>query len=353
MLNWWDWHGDFNPIHRLACAKGGHGSGTVAYADYIEYAHSLALRGSDPNDHVGADTISQSFIDTLNTALAATPYTDASRPSGAQYPDPDTDIAAIATELGEFDALADGLDPATDWDAYVDAILTKLGDASLFPAEDIIDSLSTKITAAITAATSVLSSAPVTSAVTAHENAQMNRFMRSTGRWAAGMADINAVQTSSFIIGLALRESEFQYQMEDFQANLNLDIYRSSTSQALEKYLSAVMQRHGNRDLYLTKATSELLDLLRVQVAASQESFKDALDHTRQKTVIKAEEANYNLTMDLKEATWDIDLFTGMGNFIGAPGAGTYIPDPIPAWQSVVGSIFGGVSAAAQLVTAL
>jgi len=244
------------------------------------------------------------------------------------------------------------LSSATDWEAFVDAILTKLGDASLFPAEDILTGLATPLSNAIAAATSVLSSTPVTDAVTAHENAEMNRFMRSTGRWAAGMADINAIQTSSFIIGLALRESDFQYQMEGFQANLNLDIYRASTSQAIEKYMSAVMQRHGNRDLYLTRATEELTALLKMQIAANAESFRQSLDQTRQKTVIKAEEANYNLTMDIKEALWDVDLFTGLGNFIGAPGAGTYIPNEIPLWQSVVGSVFGGISSVAQLAAA-
>jgi len=345
MLNWWNWQGDFNPIHRLACFKGGsHGSGTVKYSDYIEFTHASWLYQDTPNNAAtAADQISQSIVETLNTAFSATPY------ASEVYPDPDADITLIETELSELDTLADARDPQTDWEAYIDKILLKLGDTALFPAEDIIDSLSTKITAAITAATSVLSSAPVTNAVTAHENAQMNRFMRSTGRWAAGMADINAVQTSSFIIGLALRESDFQYQMEAFQANLNLDIYRSSTSQALEKYLSAVIQRHGNRDLYLTRATQELINLLNTQVNLSKVNFDSILEQKRQKFVTLAEEQNYNLMMDVEEALWDLKLFEFGGNLLGAPaGGGAVVGEGVSGWRSALSGAASGAAIGAN-----
>ena len=173
-------------------------SGEVSWPTYMETFHSELL------DDLGVDTPTQSLIETLNTALAATPYTDASRPSAAEAYDPDTELALISTEQGELDTIADGISPETDWEAYVDTVQAKVDEAAIFPDIDIIDSLATELAAAIAAANALIDSANITSQVTAYENSKMNRFMRSVGRFAAGMAHVNAVNHSSFVTGLAM-----------------------------------------------------------------------------------------------------------------------------------------------------
>src|SRR5690606_3676713 len=50
----------------------------------------------------------------------------------------------------------------------------------------------------------------VEEAVKAFERQNFPALMRSVGRFAAGMADINATMNSSFIIGMAMLEQQFQ-----------------------------------------------------------------------------------------------------------------------------------------------
>ena len=82
---------------------------------------------------------------------------------------------------------------------------------------DFLDSLSIAISGLLAAVESALSSSSITAMVTAFENNKKTRFLRDVGMWSAGMADINAVHTSSFIMGLAVQQIEFSNSVDQYE----------------------------------------------------------------------------------------------------------------------------------------
>lgn len=308
------------------CGGGGQGSGTVAYAEYIEDFHFELLDGSAGSPSAATDILA--YLNAHIESVASTPYTDATRPSGAQaYTDYGTDIDAIQTRVDALSTIISGLDAETDWESYIDTIVAKVDAAGVFPTVDFTDDLASALAGAITAATAVLSSAPITAAVDAYETKQLVRFNRGTGQWAAGMATANAVNSSSFVIGAALRQSELERDVSGFEANLNLDTYRQTMIEATRAHLQASIARAGRRDVMLTASVAELVAMLQVKTQnlaiLTDEQAKvagmtiDAENQTR----------DYNLRMDVKEATWDLELLLKASSAVGHVGGGSYVPD--------------------------
>lgn len=81
------------------------------------------------------------------------------------------------------------------------------------------------ITKALNSATEAVSNSFVDAAVESFEDDQMDTYLQSVNRFTGGMAEINAVQSSAFVIGLAMMEKGFTKDVARFRANLSLQIY--------------------------------------------------------------------------------------------------------------------------------
>ena len=79
---------------------------------------------------------------------------------------------------------------------------------------------------AMDAALSSVSEDMLSKTISSYRKRQLKTHLRSVNRFAGGMADINAVNSSAFIIGMALLESDFEQNVSDFQTNVELTLYR-------------------------------------------------------------------------------------------------------------------------------
>lgn len=334
------------------CGGGGAGSGTVQYAEYLEDTHSQLLVGefSQYNESGGSPVIN--FFDFLRinrSGVGDTPYTDDARPSAARaYTGYDADLTTVENKLSEYETLVDSMANITDWQTYIDTVVAKVAESDVFPDADFIDNLSTALSGAITAAEAVLSSAPIKQAVDAFEARQLIRFNRQTGQWAAGMATANAVNSSSFVIGMALRQAEFEKEITGFESNLNMDTYRSVVLDSIRAHMQAMINRNGRRDLLLTTAVQEMITLLQLKTKGTE----SVVIHTGdvKKTRIDAENytANYNLQLDVKETLWDFELLKGASSALSNISGAAVVPEAPTKWQGALSGAASGASIGAK-----
>lgn len=140
--------------------------------------------------------------------------------------------AQDSIELAE--TVADGLVPAME--TIVSAEATDMFEAAeeavsaLFPTMENAVSNETEdlINEAIVVATTAVSNEIVTSMVAAYEARALTQHLRAVNRFAGGMADINAVNSSAFVIGMALKEVEFSRDVDDFQTKTESDLYNKA-----------------------------------------------------------------------------------------------------------------------------
>lgn len=87
---------------------------------------------------------------------------------------------------------------------------------------------------AVSAINQVLDGDPFDDIVQAFERRNQRTFARSVNQFTAGMADINAVQSSAFVFGMASLESDRMQDVAEFESQLKLQTY----TQILPQYIS-------------------------------------------------------------------------------------------------------------------
>lgn len=265
-------------------AGGGGASGAVSHSAYLEAVHTDWL------NKTGVDTIEKSITEVMDTALGGSPYT------GQLAYDPDADIAVYEAELALFKALIGGLSDTVDWAAlYAQADLTLAGAAE---AAIIADTVAFE---AILDADIVTSTLP--------------RFRR-------GMQDINAVQSSAFVIGEAVIEGFRDREVAKHSSILRLDVNA--------RKLTAVEQ---------------MMQMMARRIAWNEGYSKTLIEASRIKLVAKKEESDRNLLIDVTDAKWDLEVFQYGANLLASIGGGTAIP--YSPGTNPTASTLGGVLAVA------
>lgn len=345
----------FNYEGQVALLKGGGGgggaSGTVDFPTYLKEVHADLLADGEP-DGSGLTTINTSLVAVMNTALGVSgnPYTDASRPSGATAYNPATDLAAVMAEFSEYDTAVDALTDSATWGTFVDSVVAKIAASGTFPTPTFLNSLSSAISGILTAATTALASTPISDAVDAYEAEELSNFQRSVGRWAAGMADINAVQSSSFIIGLALREQDFENKVERFRREMKLETFKTIVLEGIKGHIDAAMRQQGIKDQMVLAGTAQVVDLLKHKLDNLRSAASVLAEIKRLAIVAEHEETNLNIELDAKEATWDLEVFGYAANLLASGSGGTSGTGkaPLSTGQSVMGGALAGASIGAS-----
>ena len=347
----------YGPIAKLS---GGGGSSSTEYPEYIEEHHKHWIRGELTSGGVTWQEFDYPFEELLEAALGAdTPYTA----PGAPYMRPQVyrayqpgdyiiagqgeEQVSIQKEIGEYDAKVDTLfDGAYDWANLFDTVKEEIADQTSFPDPDVLDTLSTAMADALTAAAAAIASAPITTLIAEYEAEAKARFKKEVSQWTAGMADVNAVQTSSFIIGLSLQQREFSKSLDKYAAELKLKVFESVVVPAIQGHMRAVVTQQGIKDNYVTIATREVIALLQVKLEHYGNVAQLQAEINKIAIVAKKEENDFNLMMDVNEAKWDFDLFQYAGNFLAAPAGGVLNPHggELSTMQSVLGGAATGAS---------
>ena len=265
----------------------GGGDTTVRYAPYLETAHSRFL------DHDGSDEPVSSFVDVFNTAIDASPY------GNYESLDVDegffgirTDDPSLTYEIKNFPPLWDmfgkfmaGLDVHDLWGKVYEDVVhgPEIENAVAAQAQTIQDTIDSTI---------------------------MPRFV-------GGMRDINAVQSTAFIIGKAMIAETAVREVNKFSAEIRLRAIDTSAK---------IWSRH--------------LDWSQSVITVYSEIFK--LYYTARLDVDRT-----NLEMESKHLLWNVNLFDYARAMIGAmsgAAAATGANEPSKA-QSALGGALSGAAA--------
>lgn len=266
-------------------SSGGGSSGKVSHAAYLETIHADWL------NNTGLDTMTSSVTDVMNTAIANSPWT-----ALAAY-DPDADITAIENGLDAFLTILAGLSDTVDWAAlYAQAEASINGPGDALIAADI-----------------------------AAFEAQLddNVAVRILPRFRRGMQDINAVVSSSFVIGEAI--------IEAFQAR------------DVAKYATGLYVDNNNKKL---NATEQMVQMMARRVGWRESYVRMLVEAKRIKIVAKKEQTERDAEIDEHDAKWDLEVFQYGGNLMAAIGSGTAIPN-MAGKNKTASAIGGGMSGAA------
>lgn len=202
---------------------GGGGSGAVSYPAYLQGIHEDWLDGT------GADTISQSITDVMNTAFGNSPWT------AALAYDPDTDLTNLIAAPNVLQTLVTLLSTGTGLDTLVSNVL------SATYVDDVVTEYAADMDARL--------------------NAEI------IPRFEAGMLDINAVSSSAFAIGRALIEQNQDRQVNKFAAELHL---KAASDDAL-KLIQMKLE-------YQKSVSQMLAEAYRIKIVAKKEETDSNLE---------------------------------------------------------------------------
>lgn len=195
---------------------GGGGSGAVSYPAYLEGVHSDWL------DNSGADTITQSVTDTMNTAFGASPW------AAATAYNPDADIVNMIAAPNNLQTLVTLLSAGTGLDTLISQILDE---------------------------------SRITNSVNAFSNDLDDRLASEIlPRFEAGMRNINAVVSSAFVIGRALIEEGQNRQVARYAADIRLKAFGDDAIKVI-----------GMKMEYQKNVSQMLAEAYRIKIVAKKE----------------------------------------------------------------------------------
>ena len=312
-------------------------SGDVSYPDYMENTHDNWLTGAAG----GGDNMTSSIQILMEAAhdLANTPWSDTAY-------DPSTPIAAADAQFVIADNLMDAIVAETTWASYVDKTVTKF---SSFWDINFLDSMSTAIDGLLSSLDTVLSSTAITNMVEQFEKNSLPRFLRGVSRFAGGMAEINSVNTSSFIIGLAIMQGDYQNEINKFEADVQKEVYVSILRDGIAGLIKAEVAQSVAKDGLISSGSSLMgqLDTFKANLSAQLTSIQAEI--TKLTILAKTDEQNTQMKWDVEDAEWDMNVYMFGGNVMGAiAGAAAGRKGSSDAQSALSGALgAAGVAAAA------
>lgn len=321
---------------------GGGVAGTVDFPSYMKTFHENWMdAGALGNMGPGAGTYLSEMM--RNSLAAASPY------SGETAYDPDTDLAAVQSRIATWVSNVDAFDSEADWLSALTQARANVG-TSTFPLANVFDMLETTVFSEIaTNITALVSSTIITNRVSAFTTRTAADWQTRVAQFVAPMAELNAVMTSSYVWGLAFMHNQRQAEINDYQREIEQQVYNTALQIMLQGQISTGAQRVLTRDQLMAQGTEHMLqDRLAVQGVVGQTAHLTA-DSLRGQIVAKQEEAARNLQIDVEDADWDYRILQHGANFLASINGAPLIPKPPSQFQSVLSGAVGGAASGAAI----
>lgn len=308
-------------------------AGKVGFPSYMETFHTAMLG-------------TPSGFTNLNSLMVAMQSGNSPYEGESAY-NPDAALLVSQNRYTTYDTALTSFVPNTDWQTAIGVSKAKLDDGTTYAKIDLVtnDMAANAIANAIAAATAALSSTAISDQVDAYETRVVPRFLRSVNRFTAGLADIGAVNSSAFIVGMALLESEVNADVNKFDADISAQAFNEIAAGGIKATFQAAATQRQQRNLYLAEATNLLMQALQQKIQLQAEATRLQSELNRVKIVAKQEQTDKDLEIAILDSGWDLDiLLKGMGVVGGLTGA-SYIPDKPSKAQSAIGGAISGAAA--------
>jgi hypothetical protein len=331
--------------------KGGGSSGKVDYPEYMKTVHGQLL------DNNGADTPSSSVVDALNSALSNSPW------SGETAYDPTTPLADMWTAVCAYNTVVDSLNHTTDWLDAMDNARVEM-DSNYYSDEYVANALMSfmqdigaSFTPLINALDLILTDETIVNDVDAYARHLDDEIDNNAlVKFRAGMRDINAVNSSTFIIGEALILGMKGRDVAKHESSLRLENYRQRTqliSDLSGKVINLVQlklaDRH-ERNKVIVSIADQMIKSLLARVDFEKAVATISIDAKTKHIIANKEYTTENLSIAESDAKWDLELFQYPSNVlagIGGGTGGTGQKQPSTAQSALAGAASGAAAGAA------
>ena len=221
----------------------GGGAQTTTTPAHIVTIHQRFFEGDngDVNDlETGLAEIMEAAISTNNS-----PYYN------EDAYNPDIDLLELKAQITDYETYIDALEHESDWEGISDKALALVDESGseVFPISgSFIDTLSNAVSEAISAATTAMAESAVTDDVDAYDTRADTRAANRITQMAAGMADINAVHSSAFAQAEAMILNEVQQDVNKYEKELKLNIFRGVFDPAIKAQLDIIIKKNVARN---------------------------------------------------------------------------------------------------------
>lgn len=333
---------------------GGGVSGKVNFPDYMKNVHKDWLE-VDPNGNTPLNTIGTSIVDAMDVALGAggNPF------DTVGLTDPQTKFTETKNRYNQYETVVDSLDEEIDWKSIIDTAVAKVDTVGVLKDIDFSsvalaakNSTSDVFSDAVAAALTTIDEDIVANVVDQFERQSARQRTNSLNRFNSTMADINAVQSSAYLFGLALIESDHLRRVDDFQSQVNLQLLQQGTnnyaqiySQELRDRLQSEIVSKTNRDSAVDRAVQTMTQVLINKVQFTDSSVRDLVEINRIESVGTTEFELKEIDLQHRFHTWDFEVFqSGMQVLAGMTGPAGSFPDRPSTASSAIGGAFGGAA---------
>lgn len=318
------------------------GAGAAGKVDFP--SHMKLFHASWLGDPTGAGYTNISTV--MNALITGnTPY------DGESAFDPDTYFSDVNTDRATWGNRvgATSLNNATVWENAVDTAAGKAHSTSVVPKTNIfdVDMTADAVSDTIAAFEGVGDNAAVQALITEFENRNTKRQQRAIARFTAGMADVNAVMSSAFTIGLAILEADATDQVNEFEAKVSQELFSDLVKAGVQAQLGAALSRVEIRHTLLSQGT-QLVNQGKYQaISMFADYVRGFAEISRVRTVAKVEQTERDIELDTAEALWDISVFQHGGNFLSSISGAPMVPKGLTKTQSAIGGALSGASVGA------
>ena len=333
--------------------SGGGTAGEVKYPEYLEDAHE-ALIGDDEPD--------TTLVAVLNNAVDNNPYLNVT-----PYIDPDDifleDTFSTQDRWTMVSEIIQETHPTQTWETFLDIVSHKLDETGILDVVDVdtvfagaLESNRVGVRQAIAVALEAIEDVIVRHTVRQFERRADTARRTAVNRFAGQMADINAVNSSAFMLGMATIEAQHIQSVDDFDAQLTSDIYRQAMTGSLESLrhdfsarLMNALQHKATRDQMTAQNTALMIQSAFTNAELEAGHMGLMIELARMRTVSQQEYRGISIELEEKTANWNMNTFLRAGSFLGALGGGAALPEKPSSISSALGGALGGAGAGAAV----
>ena len=173
-------------------------------------------------------------------------------------------------------------------------------------------------------------------------------------RFSGQMADVNAVQGSAYMLGVALIEAQHIQSVDEYQAELNNQLLRDGVQSYIRMYTaeltSAVqieIQNRQNNQQVLITAQQIMASMLQNKVQFQQAMTQMKAEIERIFMVAEAEYTGNEADIANRFAQWDFKVYNMATNVLGGMGGGQRLPEGTSKAGSAIGGALSGAASGA------
>ena len=280
---------------------------------------------------------------------------------GAVAIDPELQMGPMSIQTQsratDFNTAVDAFAPNTDYGTYVQLAIDEADADATFPAVNVAAAITTAHTsergnikigldAALSAAAQTSAGTAIGGLVDAFERRMRKQYVKATGRLAAGMSTIGAVNSSAFTFAMGSIENQMLAEVADYTAKTSneyvlqyLDVFKTTFQLYMNRDHATNQSRRDSRDRMVAQGSQELATLWRDNISADNMALGIQAHINQQRYIGKDKQMKDDLWLDSMDANYDLEFSKYLGNFLAsAGGAANTGPTHTPT-ESVLGNI--------------